>query len=177
MSLSCTISEVLSPIYENLKRARGPLDAPFECILLRMELTVTVVTLSAHKIWYDYSFTRFKDMMECLFVSQLSLVGLLGSWLFTEMVCPPEDVIHPSTNRPDVKQLRWSRGNRYHYAKPPNSPISVKNKTKHYRVWADAQRGGHPAEYRWRPLRKFRNCISCTTPQSLADALCWSAVQ
>jgi len=28
---------------------------------------------------------------------------------------------------------------------------------------------GCPAEYRWRPLRKFRNSIPCTTPQSLAD--------
>ena len=26
-----------------------------------------------------------------------------------------------------------------------------------------------PAEYRWRPLRKFRNSIPCTTRQSLAD--------
>jgi len=36
-------------------------------------------------------------------------------------------------------------------------------------MWADAQRDGRPAEYRWRPLRKFRNSIPCTTPQSLAD--------
>jgi len=27
----------------------------------------------------------------------------------------------------------------------------------------------------WRPLRKFRNSIPCTTPQSLTDAHCWSA--
>ena len=33
---------------------------------------------------------------------------------------------------------------------------------------ADAQRDGRPAEYRWRPLRKFRNCIP-TTPHSFAD--------
>jgi len=33
------------------------------------------------------------------------------------------------------------------------------------------------AQSRWRPLRKFRNSIPCTTPQSLADARCWSAVQ
>jgi len=26
-------------------------------------------------------------------------------------------------------------------------------------------------------FRKFRNSIPCTTPQSLADAHCWSAVQ
>jgi len=26
-------------------------------------------------------------------------------------------------------------------------------------MWADAQRDGHPAEYRWRPIRKFRNSI------------------
>ena len=45
------------------------------------------------------------------------------------------------------------------------------------RMLADAQRDGRPAEYRWRPLRKFRNSIRCTTPQSLADARCWSAVQ
>ena len=37
------------------------------------------------------------------------------------------------------------------------------------RMWADAQRDGRPAEYRWRHLRKFRNSIPCTTPQSLAD--------
>jgi len=42
---------------------------------------------------------------------------------------------------------------------------------------ANAQRDGHPAEYRWRPLRKFRNSIPCTTSQSLADTRCWSAVQ
>ena len=29
------------------------------------------------------------------------------------------------------------------------------------RMWADAQRDGRPAEYRWRPLRKFRNSIPC----------------
>ena len=28
-------------------------------------------------------------------------------------------------------------------------------------MWADAQRDGRPAEYRWRPLRKFRNFIPC----------------
>ena len=28
------------------------------------------------------------------------------------------------------------------------------------RMWANAQRDGRPAEYRWRPLRKFRNFIS-----------------
>jgi len=43
------------------------------------------------------------------------------------------------------------------------------------RMWADAQRDGRPAE--WRLLRKIRNSIPCTTPQSLADARCWSAVQ
>ena len=37
-------------------------------------------------------------------------------------------------------------------------------------MWADAQRDGRPAEYRWRPLRKFGNSILCTTPQSLADS-------
>jgi len=36
-------------------------------------------------------------------------------------------------------------------------------------MWADAQRDGHPAEYRWCPLGKFRNSIPCITPQSLAD--------
>ena len=44
-------------------------------------------------------------------------------------------------------------------------------------MWADAKRDGRPTEYRWRPLRKFRNSIHCTTPQSLADACCWNAVQ
>jgi len=37
------------------------------------------------------------------------------------------------------------------------------------RMWADAQRDGYPAQYRWRPLRNFRYSIPCTTPQSLAD--------
>jgi len=45
------------------------------------------------------------------------------------------------------------------------------------RMWADAQRDSRPPEYRWRRLRKFRNSIPCTTPQSLADASYWSAVQ
>jgi len=36
-------------------------------------------------------------------------------------------------------------------------------------MWADAQRDGRPSKYRWHPLRKFRNSIPCTTPQSLAD--------
>jgi len=35
-------------------------------------------------------------------------------------------------------------------------------------TWANAQRDGRPAEYRW--------CL-CSTPQSLADAQYWSAVQ
>jgi len=42
-------------------------------------------------------------------------------------------------------------------------------------MWADAQRDDRPAEYKWRPLRKFCNAIGCTTPQSLVDARCWSA--
>ena len=37
-------------------------------------------------------------------------------------------------------------------------------------MWANAQRHGHPAEYRWCPLRKFCNSIPCTMPQSLADS-------
>jgi len=45
------------------------------------------------------------------------------------------------------------------------------------RLWADAQRDGRPAEYRWHPLRKFRNYMLCTTPQTLAEAQCSSAVQ
>jgi len=43
------------------------------------------------------------------------------------------------------------------------------------RMCADAH-DGRPAEYRWRPLRRFRNSIPCTTPQSLADAHYSSAV-
>jgi len=40
------------------------------------------------------------------------------------------------------------------------------------RMWADAHHDGRQAVYRCRPLRKFLNCIPCTTPQarSLADA-------
>jgi len=52
---------------------------------------------------------------------------------------------------------------------------NARNETFHITVtktsmWADAQRDGRPAEYRWRPLREFGNSIPCTTPQSLADA-------
>jgi len=39
------------------------------------------------------------------------------------------------------------------------------------RMWANAQRDGHPAKYRWRPL------VNASSPQSLADAQYWSAVQ
>jgi len=35
-------------------------------------------------------------------------------------------------------------------------------------MWADVQRDGRPAEYRWFPLRKFHNSILCTMPQTLA---------
>ena len=48
--------------------------------------------------------------------------------------------------------------------------------TLNYNV-GNAQSDGRPAEYRWRPLRKFRNSITCTTPQSLANTRCWTAVQ
>jgi len=44
-------------------------------------------------------------------------------------------------------------------------------------MWANAQRDGRPAEYKWFPLRKFRNSIPCTTQPSLADSRCSSAVQ
>jgi len=42
---------------------------------------------------------------------------------------------------------------------------------------ADAKRDGRPTEYRWRPLQKLRNFISCMMPQTYADAHCSSAVQ
>ena len=29
------------------------------------------------------------------------------------------------------------------------------------RIWADAQRNGRPAEYRWRRLRNFHNSVPC----------------
>jgi len=35
-------------------------------------------------------------------------------------------------------------------------------------MWADAQRDGRPAEYRWRPLRKFRNSTSCIQRRKLS---------
>jgi len=44
-------------------------------------------------------------------------------------------------------------------------------------MWANAQRDGHPAEYRWRPLQNVCNFIAGTTMQTLADAYCSSAVQ
>jgi len=42
-------------------------------------------------------------------------------------------------------------------------------------MWATAKRHGRAAEYRWRLLRKFRNSIPCTTPQTLAGVLCSNA--
>ena len=45
------------------------------------------------------------------------------------------------------------------------------------RMWADAQRDGHPGEYMWCCLQKFTNSIPCTMVQSMADVRCWSAVQ
>ena len=36
-------------------------------------------------------------------------------------------------------------------------------------MWADAQPDGCSDEYRWRPLRKYRDSIPFTTPQSLSD--------
>jgi len=52
-----------------------------------------------------------------------------------------------------------------------------KKKREKTRMWDDAQSDGRPAEYRWCHLRKLRNSIPCTTLQSLAEALCWSAMQ
>jgi len=49
------------------------------------------------------------------------------------------------------------------------SRISVLWKSRATRIWADVQRDGRAAEYSWRPLRKFRNSIPCTTAQCLAD--------
>ena len=37
-----------------------------------------------------------------------------------------------------------------------------RGKKKELELWANAQRDGHPAEYRWRRLRKFRNSIPST---------------
>ena len=48
---------------------------------------------------------------------------------------------------------------------------------KNYRMWADAQRDGRPAEYSCHPLQNFRNYIPCSMPQNLADARWLSAVQ
>jgi len=45
------------------------------------------------------------------------------------------------------------------------------------RMWANAQRDGRPAKYRWRPLRKFCMSIPGTMPQTLADARRSSAAQ
>jgi len=52
----------------------------------------------------------------------------------------------------------------------PVRPVRVTMRPKkETRMWVDAQRDGRPAEYRWRCVRKFRNSIPCTTPQTLAD--------
>jgi len=45
------------------------------------------------------------------------------------------------------------------------------------RMWADAQRDGRQAGYRWRPLRKCSSFSLCSTPQILADHRCPSAMQ
>jgi len=37
-------------------------------------------------------------------------------------------------------------------------------------MWADVQRDGRPAKYRWRPLWKFCISIPCSMSQILADA-------
>ena len=52
-----------------------------------------------------------------------------------------------------------------------------KKKKERTRMWADAQRDGRPAEYRWRRVWTFRYSIPCTPPQRLADAHWSSAVQ
>jgi len=58
-----------------------------------------------------------------------------------------------------------------------NNKLPPTHKYIKTRMWANAQRDGRPAEYRWCPLKKFSDSIPCTTPQSLADGRCWSAKQ
>jgi len=48
---------------------------------------------------------------------------------------------------------------------------TIKIKT---RMWADAQRDGRPAEYRWRPLRKFGNSITCAGNIGLGERKTWT---
>jgi len=48
--------------------------------------------------------------------------------------------------------------------RPRQVEKSVDGQKDETRMWTDAERDGRPAEYRWRPLRKFRNFIPCTTP-------------
>ena len=48
--------------------------------------------------------------------------------------------------------------------------ISQKQRLQLTKMGADAQCDGHPAEYKWRHLRKLCNYIPCTKLQSLADA-------
>ena len=48
----------------------------------------------------------------------------------------------------------------------PHSSLFIKQ--FHTRMWANAQRDGRAAKYRWCPLRNFPNYIPCTAPQSLA---------
>jgi len=48
-----------------------------------------------------------------------------------------------------------------------HSSVSMSRESKKIeetRMWADAQPDGRPAQYRWRPVRKFLNSIYCTTP-------------
>jgi len=54
--------------------------------------------------------------------------------------------------------------------------VTFIHKQNYTRISADAQRDDRPTEYTWCPLRKFRNSILRTTPQTLPDARCWSAV-
>jgi len=62
----------------------------------------------------------------------------------------------------------------------PTVTVDIQTEHRNFsqtRMWADAQRDGCPNEYRWRPLRKFHNSISCSTPQTLADGRCSGALQ
>ena len=76
-----------------------------------------------------------------------------------------------------VKIWRTSLKQSFTASMPLLTATSAFRLGRNYRLWADAQRHGCPAEYRWRPLQKFRNSIPWTVPQSLADALGWSAAQ
>jgi len=60
--------------------------------------------------------------------------------------CGSYDVLLSTTKMPSY---------RHHFLLQKNYEVKFRQKKYVTRMWADAQRDGRPAEYRWRRLRKF----------------------